>query len=154
MSQGLVRIQNRQDLHFLTFSCFRHQPVIGTPAARNLLLQLLEETRQKYEFHVLGYVIMPEHVHLLLSEPETAKLSTAIQVLKQRFSRTRAEEYVWEPRYYDFNVFTERKRIEKLHYIHRNPVTRGLVAEPELWQWSSYRAYAHDERGAVLVTTL
>jgi putative transposase len=54
-------------------------------------------------------------------------------------------------RYYDFNVRTERKRIEKLRYIHRNPVTRGLVASPEEWPWSSFRQYAMGINGAVSV---
>ena len=54
-------------------------------------------------------------------------------------------------RFYDFNVWTERKRLEKLRYLHRNPVKRGLVELPELWRWSSYRAYALGEAGAVKV---
>ena len=60
-----------------------------------------------------------------------------------------AAEHVWQTRYYDFNVCTARKRIEKLRYIHRNPVKRGLVEAPELWRWSSFRAYAYQEKGAV-----
>jgi putative transposase len=98
---------------------------------------------------VHGYVVMPDHVHLLVGEPETAALSLAVQMLKQRFSRTRTEEYVWEPRYYDFNVRTEEKRIEKLRYMHRNPVKRGLVAEAGEWRWSSFRAYRYQEEGPV-----
>jgi putative transposase len=57
----------------------------------------------------------------------------------------------WQPRYYDFNVFRERKHIEKLRYMHRNPVKRGLVASPELWRWSSYRFYRLGEEGLVKV---
>jgi putative transposase len=96
---------------------------------------------------------MPDHVHLLITEPENRPVSIAIQVMKQRFSRAQTEEFVWEPRYYDFNVRTEKKRIEKLRYIHRNPVTRGLVAAPADWPWSSFRAYALQESGPVTVTT-
>src|SRR5258708_31179409 len=88
---------------------------------------------------------MSNHVHLLVTEPEQAKLSTALQVLKQRFSRTRSEEFVWEPRYHDFNVFTEAKKIEKLRYMHCNPVKAGLVEQPDQWEWSSFRVYAHNE---------
>ncbi len=95
---------------------------------------------------------MPNHAHLLLTEPEQTKLSVSMQVLKQRFSRTRTEEHIWAPRYYDFNVYTERKRIEKLRYIHRNPVTRELVTEPHLWHWSSFRFYAFNEPGPVKIT--
>jgi putative transposase len=152
MSTGLNRFHQTGDLHFLTFSCARKRPILGTPESRDTFLKILEDTRSKHSFHILGYVIMPNHVHLLLTEPEQTKLSISMQVLKQRFSRTRPEEYVWEPRYYDFNVYTERKRIEKLRYIHRNPVTRNLVPEPQLWQWSSFRFYALNEPGPVQIT--
>ena len=73
---------------------------------------------------------MPEHVHLLISEPDRAKLSLALQMLKQNVARRLREVEggpFWQPRYYDFNVWSEAKRIEKLRYIHRNPVRRGLV---------------------------
>ena len=59
--------------------------------------------------------------------------------------------HMWQARFYDFVVRTEIKKREKLKYIHRNPVRRGLVLEPEQWTWSSFRAYAYDERDPVLV---
>lgn len=58
---------------------------------------------------------------------------------------------IWQPRFYDFVVFSEHKRVEKLGYMHRNPVKRGLVFEPQQWRWSSFRHYAYSEPGAVLV---
>lgn len=76
---------------------------------------------------------MPEHVHLLISEPEREGLARAIQSLKQSVARRlalRAAEPFWQARYYDFNVWSERKFVEKLRYIHRNPVTRELVVRP------------------------
>lgn len=152
MSTGLNRYQQTQLPHFITFSCVRHQPILGTDTARDTFCELLERTRELYAFDVLGYVIMPDHVHLLLTEPHEKPLSVAIQILKQRFSKTRDEDHVWEPRYYDFNTRTEKKRIEKLRYIHRNPVRRELVAKPEDWRWSSYRDYASLARGPVTVT--
>ena len=152
MSLGLRRYQNTGDLHFITFSCVRHRPILGTPEARDAFLEILEQTRARYDFHILAYVVMPNHVHLLVTEPEADPLSKIIQVIKQRFSRTRDEEYVWEPRYYDFNVKTEDKRVEKIRYIHRNPVKRDLVTNPADWQWSSYRAYTLNEPGPVRVT--
>ena len=57
----------------------------------------------------------------------------------------------WQVRFYDFNVWTEKRRIEKLRYIHRNPVKRGLVASPEQWPWSSYRWYWCGEQGPVKI---
>jgi putative transposase len=95
---------------------------------------------------------MSNHIHLLLTEPDGNKLATAIQVLKQRFSRTRTDEFVWEPRYHDFNVFTETKRIEKLRYMHRNPVKAGLVERPEGWPWSSFNSYATNQPQPVQIS--
>ena len=95
---------------------------------------------------------MPEHVHVLITEPERAKLSLALQMLKQNVARQLREPEggsFWQPRYYDFNVWSEAKRIEKLRYIHRNPVRRGLVSSPEEWAWSSFRHYVSGVEGAV-----
>jgi len=112
----------------------------------------LEQSRRSYGFGVLGYVVMPEHVNLLVGEPAGTLLSTALQAVKQSVARKlalRVAEPFWQARYYDFNVWSNQKRIEKLRYIHRNPVTRGLVANPEDWAWSSYRHYATGVEGAV-----
>ncbi len=83
-------------------------------------------------------------------------LSRVMRSLKQPVARTlalRAAEPFWQaryqPRYYDFNVWSEHKFVEKLRYIHRNPVMRGLVDCPEDWDWSSFRHYAKDEAGRV-----
>jgi putative transposase len=96
---------------------------------------------------------MPEHVHLLVSEPERCSLAVALQMLKQVSSRKLHEraggKAFWQKRYYDFNVFSERKRAEKLRYMHRNPVKRGLVENPEDWKWSSYRHYLTGIEGVV-----
>ncbi len=153
MPWGLHRYQQTGQCHFLSFSCYRRQPNLVTPSARTLFESSLEATRRRYNFHVLGYVVMPEHVHLLLTEPANEPLSKAVQALKQFVSRQlKTDQPFWQTRYYDFNVRTERKRIEKLRYIHRNPVTRGLVASPEAWMWSSFRQYALGIDGIVTVS--
>jgi putative transposase len=97
---------------------------------------------------------MPEHVHLLLTEPERTKLSIALQMLKQNVARRlRGPEGgpLWQPRYYDFNVWSYAKQTEKLRYIHRNPVRRGLVQSPEEWAWSSFRHYHSGAEGIVKI---
>ena len=94
---------------------------------------------------------MPEHVHLLMSEPERGTLASAVQAMKQSVSRKliAGREHFWQARYYDFNVWTAKKRIEKRKYIHRNPVVRGLVERPQDWAWSSLRHYMNGEAGTV-----
>ena len=95
---------------------------------------------------------MPEHVHLLVGEPLVSSLSVALQVLKQKTSRKlkkQGSKRFWQQRYYDFNVHSELKTVEKLRYMHRNPVKRGLVAKPEDWEWSSFVPYATGKIGAV-----
>ena len=63
----------------------------------------------------------------------------------------RGAQRFWQNRFYDFNIWTEKKRIEKLRYIHRNPVKRGLVSSPEQWSWSSYGWYLYGEKGPVKI---
>jgi putative transposase len=94
---------------------------------------------------------MPEHVHLLLSESDKELLARAIQALKISVARRLAERPFWQKRYYDFNVYSRKKRIEKLNYMHWNPVVRGLVEKPEEWTWSSYRFYAGVHDGPVQI---
>ena len=149
MTEGLKRYQSDGHHHFVTFSCVQSKPYLGRPAARALFEKALERMRIRYEFHVFGYVIMPEHVHLLLGEPKTAPLSRALQSVKSSVAKLCPQKPFWLPRYYDFNVFTQRKHVEKLRYMHRNPVKRGLVERPEDWQWSSFRHYATGVRGTI-----
>jgi putative transposase len=95
---------------------------------------------------------MPEHVHLLVSEPGRGEPSVVMQMLKQIAShqmKTPDLRRFWQVRYSDFPVWSEKKRVEKLRYIHRNPVQRGLVAQPEDWKWSSFRQWATGCEGRV-----
>jgi len=163
------RYYGTNDLHFIASSCYHRQPWLASPQRRDLFLAVFEAVRQRYGFVVVGYVAMPEHIHLLISEPEKGDPSRVMQAIKQGFARrvlksrrrrrvaaqlelfALGSEHVWQRRFYDFNVWTARKRIEKLRYMHRNPVARGLVQEPEQWPWSSYRSYAFGDEGAVRI---
>ena len=156
MTAGLKRYYFAGSIHFVTFSCYRRMPHLGTAARRDLFLRVLEHARRRYGFALLGYVIMPEHVHLLMTMPTVGDPSVVMKVVKERFTRLLRKREVlvgamWQKRFYDFNVCTEKKRVEKLRYMHRNPVKRGLVATPEEWDWSSFRAYLHGEKGLVEV---
>jgi len=84
MTKGLVRYYGAGHLHFITGSCYRRQPQLHTAGRRDLFLRILEQARRKYRFVVHGYVVMPEHFHLLITEPETGDPSVVMKVLKQR----------------------------------------------------------------------
>jgi putative transposase len=152
MPWGLKRFQETGQAHYLTSSCYKRRPNPRRGEACAAFVTALERVRRAYGLCIYGYVVMPEHVHLLLNEPERNTLAQAIKSLKQGVARRlalRAEDSFWQARYYDFNVWSERKFVEKLRYIHRNPVKRGLVERPEDWEWSSFRHYATGEVGVV-----
>ncbi len=168
MPRNLHRFYGANNLHFITCSCYRRKQGLRTAKSRDRFLTILEQTRLRYGFVVVGYVVMPEHIHLLLSEPGIGTSSKVMQVLKQRTSRAllpkrRASDPrqsnlfgevlvrapFWQTRFYDFNVWTAKKRVEKLNYMHGNPVKRGLVISPEDWRWSSCRFYSLEELGTV-----
>jgi putative transposase len=159
MPKNLKRYYGQKHLHFLTWSCYRRRARLGSGRARNLFVKILDEVRQRYRFRLVGFVVMPDHVHLLISEPERGTPSTVVQVLKQRFSRLmrrrkRARSNLqlplwkeeeaprfWQRRFYDFDVWSEKKKGEKLHYMHNNAVKRGLVTHPKQWPRSSFTFY-------------
>ena len=144
-----IRYQQTGEFHFLIFSCYRRRPYLSPVEAMELFEDALERIRLRYLFVVAGYVVMPEHEHLLVNEPQRALLSKAIQALKLSVSMRSQERPFWQAHYYDFNVFAHDKFVEKLRYIHRNPVRRRLVTKPEDWQWSSFRHYQTGIRGTV-----
>jgi putative transposase len=151
MPPRLKRYQHEGHLHFITFSCYRRLPFLNDDPSRICFEEVLEVCRRKHHFDIHGYVLMPEHVHLLISEPDIISLDSTLRVLKGETSKglKGEREQFWQRRYHDFNVYTEVKRIEKLKYMHRNPVTRGLVRRPEDWPWSTFRHYATGKQGRV-----
>ena len=160
MPLGLHRNQRSGETHFVTFSCYHRMPLLRSPLLCNIFLESLERTSQSYQFRVYGYVLMPEHAHLLVSEPKDELLAKAIQALKIAVAG-RAKHYrigedgrVWQRRYFDHNVRSHESFETLLRYIHRNPVKRGLVENPEDWRWSSFRHYAMAEVGTVEIESL
>jgi hypothetical protein len=129
----------------------------GTPIAANDLLT----NDQQIAAHALtlGYVIVTDNEK---NSPGSRGCDCKIGCAPWKSLRKRrvtaqqelfalGSEHVWQRRFYDFNVWTTRKRIEKLRYMHRNPVAGGLVEELEQWPWSSYRSYAFGEEGSVRI---
>jgi putative transposase len=170
MPWGLTRFHHSGQSHFVTFCCYHRRRLLITDASRRIFESGLERVRRSYKLYVYGYVVMPEHVHLLLSEPqlETSPLkpkaglngpplllsepqrdtlADALKSLKQGVSRRLIgdAEHFWQKRYYDFNIRNCAQFVEKLRYVHRNPVKARLCEWPEDWEWSSFR---HDATGS------
>jgi REP-associated tyrosine transposase len=135
-------------------------------------VKVLGEVRERYGFMLVAYVLMPEHVHLLIGEPKRGTPSRVVQVLKQRVSRAMRRKKrrgssaqlpptfpnglgglkrFWQKRFYDFNVWSRKKLREKLEYIHANPVQRILVQHPRECPWSSWGFYVNGESGLVKI---
>jgi putative transposase len=152
MTGGLKRFHASGQSHFLTFSCYQRHANFASPELYNLFIQCLERMRMRFEMRVYAYVVMPEHVHLLVSEPAPETLADAMHFLKLSFTKRLGRPgSFWQKRYYDRNVRDAAEFQEKLRYIHRNPVKRGLVTEPAAWEWSSFRHYSLREVGMVEV---
>ena len=151
MTAGLVRYQQTGDLHAVNFSCYQRRQHLANAFARALFERSLETMRLRYDFRVTAYVAMPDHVHLLLSEPRVAPLAIALQALKLSVARQSPAKPFWQKRYFDLNLWSERKIAEKRDYMHWNPVAAGLVKKAEDWPWSSCRAWSLGEVGKVEV---
>jgi len=137
----------------------------------HILEPCVPELRSRHRFALLGYVLMPEHFHLLMAEPQHGNPSKVLQVVKQKVSRSlrgkktssesqleltfasgsAATPVFWQRRFYDFTVWSEKRLKEKLHYMHRNPVDRKLVQHPQDWPWSFY---AKGKQGLIRIDEL
>jgi putative transposase len=161
MPKNLKRLTGRGHLHFITFCCYQRRRLLASVRARNLVVKTLGEVRARFGFLLVGYVVMPDHVHLLVSESGAMSPAKIVQVLKQRVSRRMRGKKrsastqlslrfskddvelrrFWQRRYFDFNMYARAKVQEKLYYMHGNPVKAKLVAHPGDWPWSSWCDY-------------
>ncbi len=144
---------------FLTFSCYRRLALFGSSAIRDAFAERIFLARSRLGFKLLAWVIMPEHVHLLVL-PLESTVPSILSATKRPFSamvlgrwrelrapvldrirdRSGAERFWQAGGGYDRNIFSEGELREKIRYIHENPVRRGLVEREEDWAWSSARA--------------
>lgn len=145
------------DCHFVSFACYRRREILSTEAARGIVVSFLASRLGVTEGKCLGFVVMPDHVHALVWFSQAGRLSRFLQLwkgsssmaLKEHLRRDRPRyaatiapcDAVWQPKYHDFNVRTEAKLLEKLEYMHGNPVRVGLVEKAQDWRWSSARWY-------------
>ena len=136
---------------FVTFGCFRALPLLRDDFAKQIFIEELDRLRAKHNFRLFGYVVMPEHVHLVLHPPDGMPMGLVVRELKSCSAKgyfshqgpVKAGErrVFWQRRCYDHNCRTPETTVEKIKYCHNNPVRRGLVSEPGEWRWSSYGCY-------------
>ena len=140
MPTGLRRYHQTGDLHAINVNCFRKRALFDTPEPRDNFLNSSKRPAASIYFTLSAMWSCPHT--FICSSPSPQKCATLdghASAQTALLANTRLEEQVWENRYYDFNVFSSHKLIEKLEYIHMNPVTAGLVNAPADWRWSSYR---------------
>ena len=169
----LFKSRDPNTIHYVTAVTFRRVPIFRSDMACSLFINTLDETRSKYPFKLVGYVVMPDHVHLLLN-PQSCDIGDLMRRLKgvsarrildwlreegrasslaklrldnpQRRSHTHA---VWLKDFSAVDLWSPKFIRQKLHYIHCNPVRAGLCEHPANWRWSSYQAYLSHEQGDV-----
>ena len=175
---GRTHYYAENHLHYLTANLYRRARVLDSDRFKLKFTQTLDDLRAELGFHIIGYVLMPEHCHLLIWPSDLANPSQIMQKLSERTAnfilRTlrrslalpwcrrmlngfelpptvhhHAHYQVWQRGGYDMNIWSEKKRLEKLTYMHNNPVKRRLVASPADWPWSSWRFY-HLEDASIL----
>jgi putative transposase len=155
---------------FLTFSCFKRLPLLHNDAIKNAFVEQLCLTRNRLRFALNAWVVMPDHVHLLLvPDPPTVTVTAILTALKRPFAARVLQrwreldapiltkivdasglERFWQPGGgYDRNIDSDAEFFEKVQYIHNNPVMRGLVASPVDWPWSSARWYSGRREGTL-----
>ena len=165
----LHRNEHTHHLRFLTFSTYQRCPLFNNDRIKDLFAARLAHSRAVCRFHLYAWVIMPEHVHLLLWPrlPEWP-IPDVLEFLKSPFAsdilaRWRALDapvlarlssddgpHFWQAGGgYDRNIWSPRELAEKVRYIHNNPVKRSLCREPTDWAWSSARWFAGDRTGPV-----
>jgi putative transposase len=141
----LRRIEVRDRIFFITFNIARGVASLSE-SEMDVVLATLQSLRGPDDFGLYGYVVMPDHAHLLL-HPKTVSLPKIMRDLKSKtglaLSKIRNRPGpIWQRSYFDFICRRTRDFPNKLDYIHQNPKAAGLVEHPEDWRWSSYRHYA------------
>ena len=163
------RIRHSNDpghAHFLTFSCYRCQPFLARDRTRNWLIDSIRQSLIRHNFALWAYVIMPEHVHLLIwpmrddydissflksAKESVAKRAVAYvrkmapdflpKMLDRQPSGRKCYRFWQRGPGYDRNLWSPEHIWDKIDYIHGNPVQRGLCQRPEDWIWSSAADY-------------
>ncbi len=154
------------DAHLLTFSCYRRYQLLSKDRSRLWFIAALEKARARHGFHLWAWVIMPEHVHLLIWLPDAGMKTERILASIKRPVGYQAIRYLechapafltkltvvnasrtyhrfWQPGPgWDQNLFKPAAIHNAIEYIHNNPLRRRLATKPCDWLWSSARDWA------------
>ena len=161
----LKRYEGLGDIRYLTCSCYRRLPLFQNDKIKDAFTTYLGKSRDRLAFNLYAWVVMPEHLHILLKPAPRQDVSQVLRGIKAGFAKTTIERWreldapilgritdssgrarFWQTGGgYDRNVFTEKQLVQKIGYIHHNPVRRGLVDRPGDWLWSSERHYEPDD---------
>jgi len=159
----LRHYDNPGEARFITFCCHNKLPFFKDEKDFLIFIEELDKARAKHNFKMLGYVVMPNHVHLLLLPPNDMKLGLVIGEIKSLSARRilgrwrsdrvsmpdsirvkrgeRNKVVFWQRRCYDRNCRNEKELLQSIEYCHNNPVARGLAEYCSAWRWSSYNSY-------------
>jgi putative transposase len=137
-------------LVFITTTCIDWSPVFANKASAKGAIEQLAETVQHYSLSMVGYVLMPTHLHVLIGLPDLQLLSQFMESFKSLSSRRVKQLHLlnsektanfkyklWMPRFDDIVIKSEKQFRIKLDYIHNNPVRAGLVKKANDWEYSS-----------------
>jgi len=186
--KNLPKFNDDSYVHFTTTATYKNRPYFRNEEFCRILLEELKLYSKKYGFTLIGYVIMPDHLHLLIWWDRWEKLELSISKIMQGVKGVTARRIIdllvgngleqmlqptpmrreqmpsltpksakshrrnlryrlWQRGFYDFNIYSEEKLLEKLNYVHHNPIRDGLVLSPGDYKWSSYRLYSSESEG-------
>ena len=155
--------------HYLTFVAFKRVPIFKSPVICQLFIDALAEIREKHPFKLIAYVIMPDHVHLIVNPlncdieligKELKGISArkiiywlkenghlvSLDKLKLKATGKRNHSYsVWQKKVKSVDLWSQKFILQKMNYVHMNPVRAELTDHPAKWKWSSYLAYLPHE---------
>lgn len=154
--------------HFVTFSCYKRRRLLDHDLARRIVLGVLNSQLSSQAARLIGFVLMPDHIHAIVWFPKTGQLPTFMKLWKQCSSRNirhkvlpqlssyqnhiKADDPFWQRKYHAFHIYSASKIEEKLKYMHLNPVRAGLCRKAVDWKWSSARYYEEGKCVGVPIT--
>jgi putative transposase len=167
MERRIIDLPNQP--HFVTFSTYQRRRFLDPERTKDIVLEVLLSCLATHKAQCHGFVIMPDHVHAVLTVDSEARIATFLlawkktssyrikrfytQELTRYYERCPEDCPVWQARYYDYNLEGDDKVNEKLEYMHNNPVAARLTLTALDWRWSSARFYEKGEAVGVPITT-